>query len=394
MAITVQGTRDIPIADLTRYPGNPRRGNVEQIRASVRRLGQYRPIVVRDTGTQLVILAGNHTTQALEDEGAAAVRAEVIECSDDEARRINLADNRLAELGGYDDADLAALLQELDGDFDGTGWDQDDLDALLDEPPETNGDPDDVPELPEEPVTKPGDLYQLGPHRLLCGNATKREDVTRLMGGERAPLMVTDPPYGVAYHANKKGDKAASIHGDLTQAAIPLGFAVAIEVALDDDARVYLFGGTANWPMYSSLFDHHLRMQPRPMIWVKEGFILHPTHYHSQYETVFFGWKGKGGGADRWYGDRKTSDVWQVSRDAAASRVHPTQKPVEVCAIPIRNSSPPRGLVYEPFGGSGSTLIAAHALGRYAYVMELDPKFCDVIVARYEQYAGEKAERL
>ena len=204
--------------------------------------------------------------------------------------------------------------------------------------------------------------------------------------------MVTDPPYGVAYHANKKGEKAASIAGDLTQAAIPLGFAVAVEAALDDNARVYLFGGTANWPMYSSLFDHHLRMQPRPMIWVKEGFVLHPTHYHSQYETVFFGWKGKGGGRDHWYGDRTQSDVRNVSREP--DRVHPTQKPVEVCAIPIRYSAPPGGLVYEPFGGSGSTLIAAHMLERRARVMELDPQFCDVILRRFERFTGIKPERV
>jgi ParB/Sulfiredoxin domain len=148
VAVTVQGTRDIPIADLTRYPGNPRRGDVAQIRASVRRLGQYRAVVVRDTGDALVILAGNHTTAALEAEGRETVRAEVIECDDDEARRVNLADNRLAELGGYDDEDLAALLCELDGDLDGTGWSPDDLDKLLTGPPDEG----DAPTGDEPPV--------------------------------------------------------------------------------------------------------------------------------------------------------------------------------------------------------------------------------------------------
>jgi hypothetical protein len=396
------GLRDLPLAELARFPGNARRGNVPEIRKSVARLGQYRAIVVRSHDGHLTILAGNHTADALAAEGHETARCEVIECDDDEARRINLADNRTGELPSpetgerYDGEALAVLLSQLDGDYDGSGWDAEDLAALLAPgdpgPAPGNTDPDEVPPLPADPSTVPGDLFRLGDHMLLCGDATKRADVQRLMDGERAPVMVTDPPYGVAYHANKKGVKAASIAGDLTQAAIPLGFAVAVEVALDDDARVYLFGGTANWPMYSSLFDHHLRMQPRPMIWVKEGFVLHPTHYHSQYETVFFGWKGKGGGPGHWYGDRKQSDVWEVSRDP--DRVHPTQKPVEVCAIPIRHSAPPGGLVYEPFGGSGSTLIAAHMLGRRARVLELDPLYCDIILRRFERFAGIKPERV
>lgn len=156
MPVSIAGTRDVPIADLTRYPGNPRRGNVGEIRASVRRLGQYRTIVVRDTGSALVILAGNHTTDALAAEGHAAVRAEVVTCTDDEARRINLADNRLAELGGYDDDDLAALLTGLDGDFGGTGWDQSELDKLLaDFGPEDN-DPPPLDELEPRPCLKCG----------------------------------------------------------------------------------------------------------------------------------------------------------------------------------------------------------------------------------------------
>jgi len=229
-------------------------------------------------------------------------------------------------------------------------------------------------------------------HRIYCGDSTKREEVARLIGSTRASLMVTDPPYGVAYHSNKKGKKSASIEGDLTQAAIPLSFAVAVENILDDDARLYLFGGTANWPMYSSLFDHYLRMQPRPMIWVKETFVLHPTHYHSQYETVFFGWKGSGGGSDYWYGDRKGSDVWMVSRDANKDRVHPTQKPVEVVEIPIRNSAPLGGIVYEPFSGSGTTIIAAENLSRQCRAVEISPGYVAVALERYATAFGIEPE--
>jgi DNA modification methylase len=413
-------TRDIRLNELERFPGNARRGNVAEIRKSLKRHGQYRSLVVRSHDGKLTILAGNHTAAALEAEGHETARCEVIECSDDEARRINLADNRLGDIADDDPEDLALLLAALDGDLDGTGWDVYDLDGLADVledterpssaraasagtpraetegPREPGPDPDEVPEPPPgEPVTRLGDLWRIGGHMLLCGDSTRRDDVLRLMDGDRACIMVTDPPYGVAYHSSKKGDRAASIAGDLTQAAIPISFAVAVECALDADARLYLFGGSANWQMYASLFDHHLRMQVRPIVWAKEHFILRPNNYHSQFEMVYFGWKGKGGGADFWYTDRTKSDLWQVTRhEPGTERVHPTQKPVEVCAIPVRNSSPPGALVYEPFGGSGSTLIAAHLEGRRCRAMELDPRFCDVILRRFEQLAGITPERV
>ena len=201
--VTYQATRDIPIGDLTRFPGNARRGDTEQIRASLRRHGQYRSLVVRDTGTRLVILAGNHTRDALEAEGHQTARCEVITCTDDEALRINITDNRMNDLAGDDQEALALLLSGLDGDFDGTGWSEDDFAALLgDDEPQGRGDPDAAPEPPAEPVTVPGDLYQLGPHRLLCGDC--RTDIGRLAPWD---IVLTDPPYGVAERTDrgKKG---------------------------------------------------------------------------------------------------------------------------------------------------------------------------------------------
>ena len=199
MPASFVAVRDIPLGDLTRFPGNPRRGDVAAIRSSLRRHGQYRSLVVRDTGSGLVVLAGNHTLDALTAEGSGSARCEVLTCTDDEARRINLADNRLAELGGYEDADLAALLSGLDGDFAGTGWAQEDLDALLGEPDPPDGDPDDAPEPPAEPVTRPGDLWQLGPHRLLCGDATNPDDIKLVTDGlGSVGIVYTDPPYGIS----------------------------------------------------------------------------------------------------------------------------------------------------------------------------------------------------
>jgi hypothetical protein len=381
---------------LTPHPANPNDGDLGLLSGLLDANG-FGGAVLAQESTGLLIDGETRWRTAME-RGMTGLPVIWLDVDDDARDRLLASWNESTRRGRNDESKLVALLTGLaqtPRGLEGAAFDGDDLDALMaglngvqgGGGPGGSGDPDDVPEPPTEAVTQPGDIWLLGEsHRLLCGDATKREDVARLMEGARAPLMVTDPPYGVAYHANKKGKKAASIHGDLTQAAIPLSFAVACEAALDDNARLYLFGGTANWPMYSSLFDHHLRMQPRPMIWVKEGFVLHPTHYHSQYETVFFGWKGSGGGPDYWYGDRKQSDVWTVSRDP--DRVHPTQKPVEVCAIPIRYSAPPGGLVYEPFGGSGSTLIAAHMLDRGTRVIELDPKWCDVILRRFARFTG------
>ena len=311
-----------------------------------------------------------------------------------EADKLLLSLDPLAALAETNAQALDTLLREVDTGSEGLQQMYADMaevaDLYKDEPAEVVE--DDVPEPPAEPATKPGDLWLLGEHRLLCGDSTKAEDVERLMSGCLADIMVTDPPYGVAYHSNKKGKKAASIEGDLTQAAIPISFSMACDFVLNENARVYLFGGTANWPMYGKLFDHKLRMQPRPIIWVKESFVLHPTHYHSQYEICFFGWKGSGGGSSYWYGDRTCSDVWHVKRDSNKDREHPTQKPVEVTAIPIRNSCPANGLVYEPFCGSGTTLIAAEQLGRKCYGMEISTQYCDVIVKRWETLTGKKAE--
>jgi hypothetical protein len=198
---------DLPITSLTRFPGNARRGSTEDIRASIRRVGQYRAIVVRDCPEGLVILAGNHTRDALEAEGYEAARCEVIRCTDDEARRIALADNKLAELGGYDDDALVELLSYLDDDYEGTGWTEEDVEALITPPeplPPGAGDPDDAPEAPADPVSKPGDVYALAQHRLLVGDATDMAAVEAMMNGDRADCMWTDPPYGVEYVGKTK----------------------------------------------------------------------------------------------------------------------------------------------------------------------------------------------
>lgn len=224
-------------------------------------------------------------------------------------------------------------------------------------------------------------------HRVICGDATKRETFEKLLGENTCELVFTDPPYGVAYQS--KGKKGA-ILGDLSQVTIPLSFKHITERVLDQNGRVYLCGGSSNVLMYYALFDEYLRMIPRLIVWAKETFVLRPYNYHSQYELVFFGWKGTGGGEDYWYGDRKQSDIWNVRRDPSREYIHPTQKPVELPARAISNSSKPGGHVMEPFLGSGSTLIACEGLGRKCFGIELDPRFLRKLLRRFYNYASAR----
>lgn len=393
MSAVYQATRDIPIATLQRFPGNARRGSVADIQASIRRHGQYRSLVVREHDGTLTIIAGNHTRDALEAEGHDTARCEVITCTDDEARRINLADNRLAELGGYDDDDLAALLASLDGDFDGTGWAQDDLDALLGTEPEGNGDPDDVPEPPAEPVTRSGDLYQLGPHRLLCGDSTDMAAVEEMLDGDRCDCMWTDPPYGVDYVGKTKDALTIRNDGADDLAGLLAGAFAVATAALKADAAVYIAYPARHRQTFDQAMTGAGWHYSQELIWVKDVMVLGRTDYHYRHEGILFGYTSGPGTrrmiSDGWYGDNSQTSVFEIPKPSR-SEDHPTMKPVELVTAMLANSCPPKGLVYEPFGGSGSTLIAAHRLRLSARVVELDPRYCDVICQRYRDYTGDE----
>ncbi len=434
MAVTVTGVREIPIADLTRYPGNPRRGDVTAIRTSVRRLGQYRTIVVRDTGGQLVILAGNHTTEALAAEGHATVRCEVLTCDDADARRINLADNRLAELGGYDDDDLAAILAGLDGDFEGTGWTQDDYDALLQAEPETRTDPDDVPEPPAEPVTKPGDIWQLGPHRLICGDCRDFGTVERLLDGVRVNVAFTSPPYASqrAYDESSGfrpippdeyvdwfGDVQAGVRAvladdgswfvnikehcedgqrhlyvkDLTIAHVRQWGWLFVDELCWVDAKNGVPGGWPNrfkdaWePVFH--FSAAGKIKFNPLANGTESDSVFDSSPATQTSGTGSGLLGKKGTAEH-EGIARPSNVIRIA--ASSEQGHSAAFPVALPAWFIRAYSDPGDTVLDPFMGSGSTLIAAHLEQRTAYGCEISPAYCDVICRRFEEHTGTKPE--
>lgn len=404
MSSSYVATRDIPLDELTPFPGNAKRGDVDSIRASLRKNGQYRGLVVRDVDGAYIVLAGNHTMQALKAEGREAARCEVIRCDDSTARRINLADNRTAELGSYDDESLAELLQaaqDEDGSLAGTGWTDADLAALLGEPNveelEQVLPSDEAPAPPAEPVSQPGDVWILGPHRVLCGDSTDMAAVEAMLAGDRCDSMWTDPPYGVDYVGKTKD--ALTIRNDGASDLPELlagAFAVAT-AALKPGAPVYI----AHPPGPLSLEFAHAFIDAgwllrQNLIWVKNVMVLGRSDYHYRHEPILYGFtdapagSGRlGRGGDRWFGDDAQTSVIEVPKPPR-NEDHPTMKPVELVTRCLANSCPPGGYVYEPFGGSGTTLVAAHTTHRTARVVELDPRYVDVICRRYQALTGDK----
>ena len=404
-----------PLERLREDPRNARRHpekNLESIRASLERWGQVVPLVVRPDGTAV---GGSGRIRVMQDLGFASAFVVVFDGPDSEAIALGLALNRTAELAQWDSATLRELVGEIAiddvagnlskllqfskaelgtlvqvsshtrivGDAAGAKAEADSDDDADAEDPDPN-------EGSAGAITQPGDGWLLGNHRLLCGDSTKRTDVKELMGKAKASLCFTDPPYGVNYGSANKN----AISGDLTQAAIPLSFAVMMAHALDDDARIYLCGGVTNMGMYLGIFDHYLHQQPRVVVWDKEHFVLRQGGYHAQFEFIYWGWRGSGGSSRFWCGDRSQRDVWRVKRDPKNLRIHPTQKPVELAARAMRNHCAEGGVVYEPFAGSGSTIMAAEELNRRCYALEISPRFCDAIVERWQKETGKTAKRL
>jgi len=391
----------IDIDKLIPYARNSRThsdAQVAQIAASIREFGFTNPVLVDEADG---IIAGHGRVLAarkLAMDKVPAIRLKHL--SEAQKRAYVIADNRLALNAGWDEAMLAAELGDLaamDFDLDLLGFDEAELANLMHGDDGTDGltDPDEVPEPPADPVTKPGDVWVMGRHRLMCGDSTALDEVKTLMAGHKAEMVFTDPPYGV----NLGGAKSASnskmkIVGDITQTAIPFSFDIAVNQATTDDARFYFCGSESNMGLYGKLFDRYMGQLPRHLIWVKNGFTMKPNGYHNQYEILYHGYKPKGGGLNKWFGERTedaASDVWQISRDASSSYIHPTQKPVALPLRAIKNSCSKSGIVYEPFSGSGSTLIACEQSGRVCFAMELDPTFADAAVIRWQNITGQKA---
>ncbi len=311
-----------------------------------------------------------------------------------------IADNRIAELAETDDDALKALLKELDGqiDLDLTGFDEDSLDDILDRLETTEDDTNTIPTPPVDPVTQPGDLYELGPHRLLCGDSTDPEQVKLLMNGERAILFATDPPYLVGYDGTNHPGTRPKTNTDWSETYGPTWdeadlernndlydrfIKVAIEHAIEPHAAWYCWHASRRQMMVEQAWEKNGAFVHQQIIWHKPNRpILTRSWYLWAHEPCFFGWvKGqKPPRADKEY-LRSVWDIEGLNNDERPD--HPTPKPLECFAIPMRQHTLRGELCYEPFSGSGSQLIAGEQLGRHVYGMEISPAYCDVIVSRY-----------
>jgi hypothetical protein len=364
---------------------------IAQLVASIGAFGWTNPILIDE---DRAIIAGHGRLEAARAAGLADVPTITLTgLSAAQKRALAIADNKLALNAGWDDELLRLELGELglEGfDLSLIGFSDLELKDILTDPAEGLTDPDDVPEPPAEPVTRPGDVWLLGRHRLVCGNSTRDADVILAMDGALADVVFTDPPYGVHFG----GSANAKISGDISQVAIPISFKHAIDHATKPDARVYFCGGSTNVQMYYSLFDTYLRQTPNMIIWNKGQIVLRRNNYHSQYEAIFFGWRGVGGGPGNWFGERTAdvaSDIWTIKRDNGADYKHPTQKPTALAERAISNSCPAGGVVYEPFSGSGSTIIAAEMTGRACHAIEISPQYVDVAARRWQSFTGQTA---
>ncbi len=392
------------------YARNPRQAPeaaITKVAASLKEFGFRQPIVVDEEG---VILAGHTRLLAAKRLGLARVPVHVAAgLTPEQAKAFRIADNRSAQETAWDLELLPLELSELEGagyDLALTGFDPEEYAAYLAEPTEGLTDSDLVPEPPVEPVTRPGDLYRLGEHRLLCGDATSAADVGRLMAGKRASLMATDPPYLVDYQGGTHpaseangGAETRDKHWDAYidhehSVAFYVDFLrVALDHALDEHAAIYQWFGIMRTEVIWQSWREVGLLPHQVLIWKKTRSVLTYSHFMWDYEPMMYGWRE--GSMPKVKPPADAKAVWEIgsSIEDGASGIHPTQKPVETVKRPIAYHTAPGGLIYEPFSGSGTALIAAEELGRTCYALEQSPAFCDVAVARWEAFTGRKAER-
>ncbi|WP_245584053.1 site-specific DNA-methyltransferase [Rubritepida flocculans] len=391
----------MPLASLAPYAANARQHppeQVAQLAASIGEFGFTVPVLVDDAG---VLIAGHGrvlAAKALGMEAVPAIRLSHLTAA--QARAYRLADNQLALTSTWDEALLAAELRALRTDefdlgligFDGATLDRLLGEAVSDAPTPAAADPDaPAPPPPEAPVARPGDLWLLGRHRLLCGDATSAADVARLLDGARPHLMVTDPPYGVNYDPEWRNEAGVS-------ATMRTG-----RVANDDRAdwreAWALFPGDVAYVWHAGV---HARTAIESLeaagfairsqiVWAKSRFVLGRGDYHWQHEPCLYAVRK--GATGHWQGARDQATLWSIATggDEDAATIHGTQKPVECMRRPMLNNSAPGDAVYEPFCGSGSAIIAAETTGRLCYAMEIDPRYVDVAVQRWQVFTGRAA---
>lgn len=389
-----------PTGKLLPYARNARTHSdeqVAQIAASIVEFGFTNPILAGSDG---IIVAGHGRLTAAQKLGLEVVPVVVLDhLTPTQRRALIIADNRIAENAGWDDAMLRVELDALrDDDFDLslTGFDADALADLYEgEDADTGqtGD-DEVPESQDAVISRPGDVWLLGDHRVLCGDATDAKSYEVLLQGNEVDMTVTDPPYNVNY-ANSAKDKMrgkdrAILNDNLGDGFYDFLLAALTPIMANCTGAVYVAMSSSELDVLQAAFREAGGKWSTFIIWAKNTFTMGRSDYQRQYEPILYGWPE--GGKHHWCGDRDQSDVWQIKKPHK-NDLHPTMKPVELVERAIRNSSKPGDVVLDPFGGSGTTLIAAEKSGRTARLMELDPKYVDVIVRRWQDWTGKFATR-
>jgi len=388
-----------PVDRLIPYARNPRthtEEQVAQIAASIAELGFVNPVLV---GADGVIIAGHARVIAARKLGMGEVPVIVLDhLTPAQRRALVIADNRLAENAGWDEEMLRVELEALrEDDFhlDLLGFEDAEIEALLAQPEtESAGltEEDAVPETAEAAVTVPGDVWVLGEHRLLCGDATVMTDVEKVLAGGLADMVFSDPPYNVNYGATMKdklrGKKRKIANDDLGDGFERFLRDACTNILAVTKGAIYICMSSSELHTLYRAFTESGGHWSTFLIWAKNTFTMGRSDYQRQYEPILYGWKE---GTDHyWCGARDQGDVWFVKKPLA-NDLHPTMKPVELVERAIRNSSKSRDTVLDPFAGSGSTLVACEKTGRPARLIELEPKYCDVIIRRFEEFSGKRA---
>ena len=379
----------VPIQKLVPYINNARTHSPEQInklRASLREFGFVNPIIVdRDYN----VLAGHGRLIGAKAEGYKEVPCVFVdEMTEAQKKAYIIADNRMAMDAGWDEELLRVEIEALQGmDFDPllTGFDEKELAALFDDGAEAKDDDFDVDEELEKPVfSKTGDVWTLGRHRLVCGDSTKAETYEVLMQGKKANLVVTDPPYNVNYEGSAGKIKNDNMAAEKFYQFLLDAF-TNMEKVMAEDASIYVFHADTEGLNFRRAFMDAGFYLSGCCIWKKPSLVLGRSPYQWQHEPVLYGWKKNG--KHQWYSDRKQTTIWEFEKPRKNAD-HPTMKPIPLLAYPITNSSMSNTLILDPFGGSGSTLIACEQTDRSCCTIELDEKYCDVIVKRYVELKG------
>lgn len=400
----------VELDKLAAWKDNPRVNDhvVDSVVESVRKFGFGAPLLARRATGE--IIAGHTRLKAAHKLGLSRVPVRYLDLSEEQAHLLALADNRLAEKALWSLPGLHALLGKYDeSEAAIAGWSGDELAAMAQEVlAQSDSDKeiaeDEVPELPAVPITKLGDVWQLGRHRLICGDSTDPQTFARLLGDRKVGLMVTDPPYGVSVAGGahdprdpnyRKGHERGGLANDeLTGERLEQFLRAAYQAVLPA-----LAPGAAWYTWYA---DRETLAVARAaevlggfrhiLAWVKPNFVFGRADYHYRHEPCLYGWTP--GAAHVWLGDRKQSSVFEVARDGAVAELkHPTVKPVHLYAVPIANHLGAGGCIVDPFAGSGPAVSAAEQTGRTCYAAELSPAFCDVIVERWQALSGSQAQR-